>query len=389
MAIVNFAGGGKGKTANKGSCADLMAYLLHEQEERSRVGIRQIFDAQSCLFDAFSDMVPLDDAVQKIDFNRKGLKKDEAKFYYADVNFSEEELAAIFRGLDTDADKEAAIRQYIRDTFIPTYAANFIGYKDKAGNAIRFKAGDIVWAAAVHSRRLDRYGHLKEGPGWHAHVVMSRRNQGMTRSLSPTRNQRSENKGSCQGGFDRNAFRKQIELAIEEKYGYNRPVADTISTRVDMAKMSITDLETQVNALMMHGLQMQMEAEERRKAREKAAQEEAAAKKKAEELAKAEAEKAARQKTEKTRKPRLSAQEKEAMTKRPIEKAHRAWNNYYGDVRPGLAIFIEGTGTCPVLAYAVSVRILIFKSICWWIITCLFNSCCLLSSCCWFSFIVY
>lgn len=342
MAIVNFAGGGKGKTANKGSCADLMAYLLHEQEERSRVGIRQIFDAQSCLFDAFSDMVPLDDAVQKIDFNRKGLKKDEAKFYYADVNFSEEELAAIFRGLDTDADKEAAIRQYIRDTFIPTYAANFIGYKDKAGNAIRFKAGDIVWAAAVHSRRLDRYGHLKEGPGWHAHVVMSRRNQGMTRSLSPTRNQRSENKGSCQGGFDRNAFRKQIELAIEEKYGYNRPVADTISTRVDMAKMSITDLETQVNALMMHGLQMQMEAEERRKAREKAAQEEAAAKKKAEELAKAEAEKAARQKTEKTRKPRLSAQEKEAMTKRPIEKAHRAWNNYYGDVRPGLAIFIEG-----------------------------------------------
>ena len=354
MAIVNFAGGGKGKTANKGSSADLMAYLLHEQEERSRSGHAQLFDAQSCLFDATSDNLPLDDAIRKIDYNRKGLKKDEAKFYYADVNFSEDELVSILRGRETDADKEDAIRQFIRDTFIPNYAANFVGYKDKSGNEIKFRADDIVWTAAVHSRRLDRFGKVKDGPGWHAHVVMSRRNQGMTRSLSPTRNQKSENKGSCQGGFDRNAFRKQRELAIEEKYSYDRPIADAISTRVDMAHISIADLENQVNALMMHSLQLQMEAEERRKAKEKAAQEVAAkkkaeeearaqvareaaeAKRKAEELARAEAEKAA-----KARKPRLSAKEKEAMEKRPIEKIHRRWNNYYGDMKPGLAIFIE------------------------------------------------
>ena len=108
MPIVNFAGGGKGKTANKGSSSDLMAYLLHEQEERSRSGQTQLFDAQSCLFDATSDMVALDDAVRKIDFNRKGLKKDESKFYYSDVNFSEEEVASILKGCRTDSEKEAA-----------------------------------------------------------------------------------------------------------------------------------------------------------------------------------------------------------------------------------------------------------------------------------------
>ena len=357
MAIVNFAGGGKGKTANKGSSADLMAYLLHEQEERSRSGHAQLFDAQSCLFDASSDRLSLDDAIHKIDYNRKGLKKDEAKFYYADVNFSEDELASIFRGCETDADKEDAIRQFIRDTFVPNYAANFTGYKDKSGSEIKFKAEDIVWAAAVHSRRLDRFGKVKDGPGWHAHVVMSRRNQGMTRSLSPTRNQRSENKGSCQGGFDRNAFRKQIELAIEKKYSYDRPIADTISTRVDMAHISIADLESQVNALMMHSLQLQMEAEERRrKAKEKAAQE-AAAKKKAEELARTEAEKAARKKAEeekaakeaadakrKARKPRMSAQVRETMRQRPIEKAHRAWTNQCTNRDRGLAVFVKDEG---------------------------------------------
>lgn len=354
MAIVNFAGGGKGKTANKGSSADLMAYLLHEQEERNRSGHAQLFDAQLCLFDATSDNLPLDDAIRKIDYNRKGLKKDEAKFYYADVNFSEDELVSILRGRETDADKEDAIRQFIRDTFIPNYAANFVGYKDKSGNDIKFRADDIVWTAAVHSRRLDRFGKVKDGPGWHAHVVMSRRNQGMTRSLSPTRNQKSENKGSCQGGFDRNAFRKQIELAIEEKYSYDRPIADTISTRVDMAHISIADLENQVNALMMHSLQLQMEAEERRKAKEKAAQEAAVSKLKAEELAKAEAEKAAQKKAEeekaakeaadaqrKARKPRLSAQEKEAMRKRPIEKAHRAWSNQCTDRDRDRAVFVQ------------------------------------------------
>ena len=342
MAIVNFAGGGKGKTANKGSSADLMAYLLHEQEERSRSGHAQLFDAQSCLFDATSDNLPLDDAIKKIDYNRKGLKKDDAKYSYADVNFSEDELPSIFKGCETEADKENAIRQFIRETFIPKYAANFVGYKDKNDNDIVFKADDIVWVAAVHSRRLDRFGKTKDGPGWHAHVVISRRNKGMTRSLSPTRNQRSENKGSCQGGFDRNAFRKQIELAIEEKYSYDRPIADTISTRVDMAHISIADLESQVNALMMHSLQLQMEAEERRrKAKEKAEREAAEAKRKAEELARAEAEKAAAKKAMKTRKPKLSAQEKEEMKRRPIEKTHHAWNNYYGDMKPGLAIFIE------------------------------------------------
>ena len=347
MPIVNFAGGGKGKTSNKGSSADLMAYLLHEQEERSRSGQTQLFDAQSCLFDATSDNLPLDDAIRKIDYNRKGLKKDEAKFYYADVNFSEDELVSILRGRETDADKEDAIRQFIRDTFIPNYAANFVGYKDKSGNEIKFRADDIVWTAAVHSRRLDRFGKVKDGPGWHAHVVMSRRNQGMTRSLSPTRNQKSENKGSCQGGFDRNAFRKQIELAIEEKYSYDRPIADTISTRVDMAHISIADLENQVNALMMHSLQLQMEAEERRKAKEKAALEAAEAKRKAEELAKAEAEKVAKEKAakeaeakQKARKPRMSAKEKKAMEERPIERTHHAWKNYYGDGKD-FAIFIE------------------------------------------------
>lgn len=370
MPIVNFAGGGKGKTANKGSSADLMAYLLHEQEERSRSGQTQLFDARSCLFDATSDMVALDDAVRKIDFNRKGLKKDESKFYYSDVNFSEEELASILKGCRTDSEKEAAIRQFIRENYIPTYAANFVGYKDKSGQAINFEADDIVWVAAVHSRRLDRFGKVKDGPGWHAHVVMSRRNKGMTRSLSPTRNHKSENKGSCQGGFDRNAFRKEIERAIEEKYSYNRTSADSISTRVDMAHISINDLESQVNALMMHSLQLQMEAEERRKAKEKAAQEAAAkkkaeeaaraqaakekaareaaeAKRKAEELAKAEAEKVAKEKAakeaeakQKARKPKMSAKEKKAMEERPIERTHHAWRNYCGDGK-GFAIFIE------------------------------------------------
>lgn len=377
MPIINFAGGGKGKTANKGSCSELMAYLLHEQEERRQYGQIQLFDAKSCLFDATTDQLPLEDAINKIDFNRKGLKKTDAKFYYTDINFSEGELASMLAGCQTDAEKEDVVRRFVRDTFIPMYAANFVGYKDKKGDTVEFKADDIVWAAAIHSRRLDRHGNLKEGPGWHAHVVISRRNQGMTRSISPTRNERQEHRGSCQGGFDRNEFRRKIEKAIEEKYSYNRPIADSMELRVDIPHMSFEDLKTQVNALMMYGLQLQMEAEEKRKAKEKAALEAAEAKRKAEEQARREAERAAKEAEEKAKaeaakkkaeeekaaketaeakrkaeeaaakkaaKPRRQKRTKEeieAMEKRPIEKSFKTWRRAYGD-RRGFVAFVQG-----------------------------------------------
>lgn len=314
MAIVNFTGGGKGKTANKGSCADLMNYLLHELEERIQSGQHELFDAQSCLFNDTIDRLALEDAIKKIDRNRKGLKKDEAKFSHVDYNPSQGELDVMFKGCNTDLEREDAIRSFIRNSFIPEYAANFKGYRDKNGNEIEFKADDIVWVAAIHSRRLDRYGKLKEGPGWHAHIVISRRNHDMTRSLSPTRNQRKENKGCCQGGFDRNVFRKKLEEVIEKKYSYQRPLGDSVFYRCEVPSMSTDEICKRGEAAIKYAIQLQLELDERLRAREKAAKEEAEAKRKAEEQAKAEAEKATKEKVA------LEAEAKQKAAEKPVEK---------------------------------------------------------------------
>lgn len=229
MPIVNFYNAKSGISCNKGSCWELLEHLLHKNDEYYSKNCKHLDDSQFKLFDAYNDAIPLDYAVKIIDGNNYGLSKKDAKFYLADLNFSQGEIGAMMNVNENSfINMENSIKSFVRNAFIPKYAANFKGYRDKNYNEIEFKRDDIVWVAIIHSCRLDRHGNLKNGPGWHAQVVISHRNKGMTRSLSPTRNHRKSHPGNCQGAFDRSYFQKQIEKAIDEQYSYKRPFTESV-----------------------------------------------------------------------------------------------------------------------------------------------------------------
>lgn len=237
MAIVTFNGGGSGHTANKGSCAELEKYKEHEHELRSQENRAQEENAKCQIF-GVDGVMSSEESTRFIDGHRKGLRKDEAKFYEFEINLSEGEQLAMFKGCTSEAQKEKTFQEYIRNVAMEEYARNFKGYTDKAGNSIDFHKDDICWTAVIHT---ERYGEeaikwKKEHPDmpradWHAHITVAHRTMDQARSISPKKNQRSSNKGSCQGYFDRNNFRQRIEQTIDIHFSYDRPLSDTLNGR--------------------------------------------------------------------------------------------------------------------------------------------------------------
>ena len=237
MAIITFNGGISGHTANKGTSADLEAYKEHEMELRRKQNRNLEHDAKCQIF-GIDGIMSFEESTRYIDAHRKGLKKNETKFYEFEVNLSEGEQSAMFRNCATEAEKEKIFQEYIRHVVMEEYAKNFKGYTDKAGNALKFHKDDICWTAVIHTERQgpEAIKWKKEHPGmdradWHAHITVGHRTLDQARSLSPKRHHRSLNKGACQGFFDRNNFRERIEQTIDIRFGYDRPRTDTIRER--------------------------------------------------------------------------------------------------------------------------------------------------------------
>lgn len=219
---VNINGGGSGKTANKGSASDLAIYGEHEHLEREsehRLGVR---DAKCMWFDEAGNLTS-EEVTVKIDNNKKGLKKDDAKFYEFEICPSMEEQSAMFKGCKTDRQREEVFKAYIRERVMEDYARNFKGYKGKD-----FHKENICWAAVIHTERKQSPGR---GDGWHSHVIVSHRTADMKTSISPRKNQRSENKGRCQGYFDRCEFIRTCEQSFDERFKYDRPQEQTFDAK--------------------------------------------------------------------------------------------------------------------------------------------------------------
>lgn len=234
MPIINFYNNNSGITCNKGSCRELLEYLLYKNDDNYIKNNMIVTDFQYKLFDAQNEVVNIEDAIQTIDGNTYGLHKKDAKYYPVDLNFSQGEIEAILKGCKTDLDMENNIKDFIRSQFVPIYAANFIDYKDKDGKQIKFTADDIVWVAIVYPCRFTRRKVPKE-KSWYAQIVFSRLNKDRTRSLSPSRSHKKAHEGQCQGAFNRNDFRKKIEKAINKQFSYNRPLLDSLYWRVEIA----------------------------------------------------------------------------------------------------------------------------------------------------------
>ena len=164
---------------NKGSSSRLMNYLTGNAEK---------IDKDDLFFNSLEENLSKKEVMQRLDFNVKGLRDTDHKFFSISVNPSQDELKAI--GSD-----KAKFKSYVKTT-MRNYAKAFKG--------MGIEEKDLVWAGIIHEKRfyteLDEYNFKKKNgqgatipfrsgqgkPGFqmHAHILVSARDGKMDKYLT-------------------------------------------------------------------------------------------------------------------------------------------------------------------------------------------------------------
>lgn len=179
-----------GGSLNANSCVKLADYLNKETGDN-----KTFFSHQE-------DNVSLCEVINRIDNNKRTLKRKQDKFYMLSYNPSHREVVHLVKlttGKDvkdlselTDKERElvfSEFREYVRDC-MNIYASNFNREKELG-------ADDLVYFGRIEEFRHYTYqdeevksgskkvGDLKEGINLHAHIIVSRMDVTQTISLSP------------------------------------------------------------------------------------------------------------------------------------------------------------------------------------------------------------
>lgn len=194
---------------NLGTSQALVNYLEHEAKEE-RDPKRSIF------FDQEREGIDSQEVREHIDTNVKGLRKNKPHFHSLVISPSREEL----RHLEGDEEK---LKSYTRQV-MENYAQNF-----KSKQLSQMEGKDVVWYATLHKNReysgLDEEVQMgkvqpkqkKEGEQTHIHVIVSARDQTMSRSLHP-------DSGSRQ--FNYNAWLTRSKKDFEQSFGYKPEITE-------------------------------------------------------------------------------------------------------------------------------------------------------------------
>lgn len=168
---------GKGVYKNKGNCTALINYLSKED--------KNLGDEREYFFDHKNDIVMASEAERTIDSLRKGLGKNDTKFYSLVVAPTEEEINCM-------KDLRQEMRTYTRQV-MEIYASNFNGIKKEKN----LTGKDIAYFAKIE---FDRYykgtdeevksgivkqGDKKPGNNMHVHIVVARKDKSNTHKISP------------------------------------------------------------------------------------------------------------------------------------------------------------------------------------------------------------
>ena len=232
---IDFPPPSKGTYNNAGSSRRLADYCEHEDMKRMEQGIYT-----EGFFDLTDDNIYKSQVIKDIDGNIGQLLKTDAKFYVIHVSPSEKELRAMG---NTEQEQAEAMKQYIREVFIPEYAKNF----NKG-----LSAEDIKFYGKIHfSRRSGNELNM------HCHLIVSRKDQSNKKKLSPLTNHRNTKKGAIKGGFDRTNLFRQAEQGFDKLFGYNRQLTESFKYYNTMKNGNISDqLKMQEQAIKQENMQI-------------------------------------------------------------------------------------------------------------------------------------
>lgn len=228
---IKIQGGGKGRTANQGSCGSLISYLEHEDLENIKKG-----KPIEPFFSHIDDEVGPNSIIEAIDNNKKKLSRKDAKFYMITLSPSKDELRHLGK---TPEEQSVAIKSFVRQGLMERYAESF--NKD-------LKAEDIMYFGKVHYER----GKEKTMENLHVHIVVSRKTADGKRKISPKTNHRNTRSGPIRGGFDRVGFFEASESTFDQMFLYERSIEDRFSFKKEYKKAKAAELMLMNQAKNIH-----------------------------------------------------------------------------------------------------------------------------------------
>ncbi|MDR2909974.1 MAG: DUF5712 family protein [Bacteroidales bacterium] len=222
----------KSQGKNSGSCADLAEYMEKEAEQEGK--------DDTLFFSHDKDSCELNDVIDRIDHNVKGIGKDDDKFYMITINPSNRELLHLI-GADKSEKKcfedltsgerqnlNVKLQEYTREV-MNIYAKNFERDKVKSGD-------DLVYFARIETERYYRHydkevgegkarpGDKKPGLNFHVHVIVSRNSKDQSTKLSPHAKSRGNtwelNGKQVKRGFDHEKFKVCSQEHFNQMYSY-------------------------------------------------------------------------------------------------------------------------------------------------------------------------
>lgn len=217
---IDFAPPSGGTYNNAGSSRQLTSYMEHEDLERMEKGIYT-----DGFFNLTENNVYKSAVIKDIDTNIGQLLKTDAKFFAIHVSPSESELRAMG---NTEQEKAEAMKQYIREVFIPEYAKNFNKELSEA---------DIKFYGKIHFDRSRSENELN----MHCHLIVSRKDQTNKKKLSPLTNHKNTKNGVIIGGFDRVNLFQQAEQGFDKLFSYNRQQSESFDYHNTMKNGSIPE----------------------------------------------------------------------------------------------------------------------------------------------------
>lgn len=262
---------------NQGSSGDLFRYLTKEDQDKP-------MHEKEYFFNQELDGISPYKAQNIIDNNKKGLKTKDSKFFMITINPSERELAHI-KAVYGDENSKEVLKDYTREV-MDKYAQQFdkgvtgedlvyfakietqrsydrrdprdmgdIKHNESLNKEVRRVESQIKTKEAENApfkelkelkkelKSLDKQfirnsngdkilnGVQKSGDNMHVHVVVSRKDKNMQKSLSPHAKSRGSmnklNGKEVKVGFNRDAFVEKTEKIFDDKHGFQRSRDDS------------------------------------------------------------------------------------------------------------------------------------------------------------------
>ncbi|MFH4968301.1 DUF5712 family protein [Gaetbulibacter sp. M240] len=246
---------------NKGSSMALANYLEKEdlQKENEAFERGELPMPRTGFFSHKNDGLMKSEVIEEIDNNKKGLSKNDSKFYAINIAPSEKEQEHILSGI---TGREIRSISELSKNELERYENILKDYSRKVMDeyAVHFKRENITcgdqllyFGKIEHERHykgtelavkqgIVKSGTNKPGLNSHVHVIVSRKDRDMKLKLSPLANDKGNGKKcitngkNVQRGFDRNLFNVKAEQLFDKNFNYNRSLNERVEYRIQISK---------------------------------------------------------------------------------------------------------------------------------------------------------